>query len=808
MTIRHFFQNKILEAGQSIILIAFVMVGLISVVGLAVDGGMLFQQKSLLDARADAAALAGGRELTLPIPAQEKAMQYLYLNGVSDVSQGGNTTIDIQFGKNKVDNDVIVVDLYRQQQLFFLPILGMNTAQIHSHAAVFATSMASDQTWSMFRGGCGRTGYQDGSWSNSYNIASNGDFKLGYQWGFRWGLNGDMENHRSTPAVAMHPSIANGQTIAYIGTNGGGPGTGGVFAFNTVISSTLWYQPLNTMVRSSPYFLDDPAVINVANQGYPMVIVAGHNGHEYALDARDGSIVWDTPGISSDVFESNSQKYRSSPTYSCGAITIGGTTYDGVIFNATYGGNVYAYNAETGAILWRSTPIASNTTSWITTNNDSLALSRTRVYGPIYGTVNFAKDAAFTTAGYSQGVLYAAAFGNNGNGGGTNSWIWDNGSRNSPLDYTFAAGERTVQREIVPNAQKGLVFDFKKNADTNPGNYNIEVWFDGCGADVLTLSPADNSACGGTITSTLSLSFNGKQMTLPIFHGADAAAKRISRVWISWPDGNNKDLKNIFFEEGAGGSYPNSPYIFAINVATGERVWYDVLDDYVAPAVPSDRNSNAIAKIDTNRDGTPDEWRVYANPTDNFLYAYNAITGARLWRKDTGAQNHRSDMAIYRNIVFGGNNSGVYALDAVDGFSIWDNVDSDGAGTADKVNPNFGALNPGGGSAYNAFGVRLIPGGVKSAPAVVDGIVMVGANKTSLGAGNAGSMWGLWWETGRDMGHYDTNTYNGDGPFFGGGSSGDVRSGVVVGPDGNVYFGARDGALYQLYVTRRLVLIE
>jgi len=812
------------EVGQSIVLLAMMMLGMLAAVGLAIDGGILWYNLSLLDSRADAAALAGGEELIRADVARTKAEQYLYLNGIVDESRGGDTRVEINFGKRAVDNDVIVVDLYKDQQLAFLPVIGIRSVELHAHAAVFATSWASDQTWSMFRGGCGRTGYQEGSWTNTYNQAAQGDFELGYFWGFRWALNGDVHHHRSTPAIGIHPGIEHGQPVAYVGTNGPDPKNqpgvgGGVMAFNTVVSNTIWFANLGTMVRSSPYFLNDPAITQVANEGYPMIIVAGHNGHEYALDARDGSIVWETSGISSDYYENDNQKYRSSPTYSCGPITINGVTYDGVIFNATYGGNIYAYDAKTGTILWRSTPLPSLSQSWVTTNNDSLAISRERNRGPIYATANYVKDADFTAAGYSQGVVFVATFGIKAGGQGNGVWIWDQGDKNTPLDYTFGPTERDVQREIQMGVQKNLTFEFKNNASTNPGDYNIQVWFEGCGGDVLTLPPADNSACGGAITSTLTLSFDKKKVLLPIYQMSDPTPHRISRIWINWPDGSNKDLKVIYFDDSTTGAYVNSPYIYAINAANGEGVWFDVLDDYANPSNPSDRNSNAIAKIDTDRDGTPDQWRIFANPTDPYLYAYNAVTGQRLWRAHTGAGNHRSDMAIYRNVVFGGNDEGVYAIDAVCGYSTWDNVAVQNGdvvngvvctNSADQVNPHFNDTAPDGSRAFktNTNGARYIPGGVKSAPAVVDGIVMVGANQSSLGATNAGSMWGLWWENGRDLGHYDTNTYDGPGPYTGGAQNGDVRSGVVVGPDSSVYFGAQDGALYQLYVTRRLVLIE
>jgi uncharacterized membrane protein len=55
------------EEGQSLIVIAVVMIGLIALMGLAIDGGNLFLQRRNAQNAADAAALAGTRLLAQAI---------------------------------------------------------------------------------------------------------------------------------------------------------------------------------------------------------------------------------------------------------------------------------------------------------------------------------------------------------------------------------------------------------------------------------------------------------------------------------------------------------------------------------------------------------------------------------------------------------------------------------------------------------------------------------------------------------------------------------------------------------------------
>ncbi len=58
--VRHSGDN---EGGQIIVLVAILMVGLVAVVGLVTDGGLVFSQRRDLQNAADAAALAGAMQI-------------------------------------------------------------------------------------------------------------------------------------------------------------------------------------------------------------------------------------------------------------------------------------------------------------------------------------------------------------------------------------------------------------------------------------------------------------------------------------------------------------------------------------------------------------------------------------------------------------------------------------------------------------------------------------------------------------------------------------------------------------------------
>lgn len=70
------------EDGQSIVLIAFILVGIIAFVGLATDAGLLFARSSQWSAAVDSAALAGVVDMQIGVPeAEVRAEQFLAANG-------------------------------------------------------------------------------------------------------------------------------------------------------------------------------------------------------------------------------------------------------------------------------------------------------------------------------------------------------------------------------------------------------------------------------------------------------------------------------------------------------------------------------------------------------------------------------------------------------------------------------------------------------------------------------------------------------------------------------------------------------
>lgn len=647
------------ESGQAIVFLAIMFLGLLALIGLATDVALIYWNRADLASRADAAALAGGAELTNTDKALAKAQQYLALHNITTA----NHTINITFKKLIVNNDVIHVDLAREVPMTFMRLFGFNTVTVTAEAEVHATSWAGDQSWTMFRGGPARTGYQP------CTTLEAGVDSVQYSFGHRWEVN-DGANHRSTPAtytdLRTNNPINNGNTFVVVGSNqnnGGGngdPAVAGpkVYAFDAVSGNTLWTVDLGTKVRSSPLI----AVVPGYNNDDPVVYLNGHNGRTYALDARTGSVLWTSPN-NNDEFESDGL-YRSSPAL-----------VNGYIYTATSRGNVYKLSATSGSIIWRSTPFpgshpypnANVPANWVTTG-----------WGAAPGNIQ-------DYWGYTQ---------------------------------IFA----------TPNV----------------------VNLPGIGDVVLVIA-----------------------------HGKEQWA---------WP------------------SASFAVHLFAIDADTGARLW---ASDGMGG---NNRDSAVVGQIDTDYNGSPDTWRAFVTPTDGYLYAFNIVNainsgnGAWVWMKYTGDKHHRADAALFCDIVFGGNETGAWALTAAEGYSLWDNTDSDGIGP-DQANPEYNLVD------YTSAGVRKIPGGIKSAPAVVDGIMLVGANKTSTG-GNGGSMWALETLTGRDLGHWNTTDYN---PALGNGlgpagppssNKGDVRSGVVVADDFNGYFGSNDTGIYQVYITAVIILIK
>jgi uncharacterized membrane protein len=122
------------ERGQVMVFAAILMTGLVSVVGLVTDGGIVFSQRRDLQNAADAAALAGAMQIDEDAyrasgqvvlderAAREAATQYLEGEGDLDYSV-------------QVSPEGVQVSVSRQASTSFLRLVGINGVDISASSA-------------------------------------------------------------------------------------------------------------------------------------------------------------------------------------------------------------------------------------------------------------------------------------------------------------------------------------------------------------------------------------------------------------------------------------------------------------------------------------------------------------------------------------------------------------------------------------------------------------------------------------------------------------------------------------------------
>jgi hypothetical protein len=114
------------ESGQMLILVALMMVGLLGMTALIIDVGGKNLTRTQLQSAADAAALAGARNLPdNPTAARSAATAYAASNGLS----GDNVTITIA-----ADNKSITVAISRTSPSLFAKILGPSNGTVGAHS--------------------------------------------------------------------------------------------------------------------------------------------------------------------------------------------------------------------------------------------------------------------------------------------------------------------------------------------------------------------------------------------------------------------------------------------------------------------------------------------------------------------------------------------------------------------------------------------------------------------------------------------------------------------------------------------------
>lgn len=123
------------EDGQVLIMVAFLMVVLIGIAALVLDVGNLYLTKSKLQNAADAAALAGARDLPAADAARSTATTYAQNNGVKGA--GDIVTVTPSYDD---DPDKIKVVCKRTVQNSFAGVLGFDQADVSAYAVALRGS--------------------------------------------------------------------------------------------------------------------------------------------------------------------------------------------------------------------------------------------------------------------------------------------------------------------------------------------------------------------------------------------------------------------------------------------------------------------------------------------------------------------------------------------------------------------------------------------------------------------------------------------------------------------------------------------
>jgi len=136
-----------------------------------------------------------------------------------------------------------------------------------------------------------------------------------------WSFDTETEGCYSSPALA-------GDTL-YIGSDG--VSQINLFALDLQTGAVRWKFPTPTQIYSSPAVADG------------VVYVHARNDHVYALNAKDGALLWKTPALSpQDQFSVLADMAKSSPAVAQGKVLVG------------IDQELVALDAKTGAPLWRA----------------------------------------------------------------------------------------------------------------------------------------------------------------------------------------------------------------------------------------------------------------------------------------------------------------------------------------------------------------------------------------------------------------------------------------------------------------------
>lgn len=127
------------EEGQSLVLLAFAMIGLLGATAMSVDVGRAYWAKTQMQAAVDAAALAGAAGLPNTTTAGTQADQYWELNNDPLQSQGTNLVLTKSYTSGTTNK--ITATGQADVQTWFARVVGLNSWHITATATAGLTVM-------------------------------------------------------------------------------------------------------------------------------------------------------------------------------------------------------------------------------------------------------------------------------------------------------------------------------------------------------------------------------------------------------------------------------------------------------------------------------------------------------------------------------------------------------------------------------------------------------------------------------------------------------------------------------------------
>jgi len=561
-------------------------------------------------------------------------------------------------------------------------------------------------------------------------------------------------NYTAGGNVTSSPAVVDGVVYA-------GSWDDHLYAVNATNGAFLWKY--NTTETSNPYVSSSPAVVE------GIVYIGGARSKIQALDADTGALLW---------------KYTTSEQYITRAeVSSSPAVADGVVYVGNYDSNIYAFNTSTGALLWNYT-VGNEMGFW-----SSPAVANGVVYAGCYNGKLYALDAStgtllwqYETGGpvwsspaVVDGVVYFGSSDKNlyALNAATGTLLWNyttgNGVRSSPAVANGA---------VYVGSQDGNLYALDASTGDLLWNYTT--------GDVVRSSPA-------------------------VANGAVYFGSWDNNLYVL-----DASTGTLLWQYVTGGPVVSSPAVVDGVVYFGSRD-SNLYAIGSSPESPPD-NVSSLHATNTRQDRITWNWTDPSSPGFSHVMVY--LDGVFLENVTKGTQGYTATRLTPATAYTLGTKTvgtgGLINQTWVNSTAGTDPASPEMAWKFRSDLSNSGIYDDGGKRPEGGLLWKFTTGnGVRSSPAVVDGVVYIGSNNKNLYALDAATGAGIWnYPTGNEVfsspmvangvvyvGSDDQNLYALDastGAFLWNYmTGGNVFSSTAV-VDGSVYFGSWDGKLYAL----------